>query len=188
MEPISATIALIAAAKGAVETASNIKDIGSSLEALFSDSEKDTKKKKKPTPTAKSRMQQVLRMRTGEGTEAYEENSTSYASVANDVLQKKQQALALKSLASEINKKWPSGPGEKSTWEQIIDQRQRLLKEKAAADQLAKETALQKKAADRAFWKHALLICAQVGMLFCFVGLIVVFLWWASTANINDLR
>ena len=35
MEPISATIAVIAAAKGAVETASNIKDIGQSLEALF---------------------------------------------------------------------------------------------------------------------------------------------------------
>ena len=34
MEPISATLAAIAAVRGAVETASNIKDIGNSLENL----------------------------------------------------------------------------------------------------------------------------------------------------------
>ena len=47
MEPISATIAAIAAVRGAVETASNIKDIGSSLENLFSESEKKEKNPKK---------------------------------------------------------------------------------------------------------------------------------------------
>ena len=35
MEPVSTTIAAIAAVKGAVETAKNIKDIGNSLENLF---------------------------------------------------------------------------------------------------------------------------------------------------------
>ena len=64
MEPVSATLAAIAAVKGAVETATNIKDIGQSLEALFSDSEKAEKepKKKKGKTKPKTRMQQVLRV------------------------------------------------------------------------------------------------------------------------------
>ena len=43
MEPISATIAAIALAKKAVDTARDVKDIGNSLEALFSDHEEQEK-------------------------------------------------------------------------------------------------------------------------------------------------
>ena len=84
MEPISATIALITAAKGAVETAKNIKDIGNSLEALFSDSEKAEKKPKKGKNKPSTRMQQVLRMRSGD--EGYDDD-TSISAVANKVLE-----------------------------------------------------------------------------------------------------
>ena len=66
MEPISATIAAIALAKKAVDTARDVKDIGNSLEALFSDHEEQEKKpkKKKGKTQPKTRMQQVLRMRS----------------------------------------------------------------------------------------------------------------------------
>ena len=46
MEPVSTTIAAIAAVKGAVETAKNIKDIGNSLENLFADHERAEEKPK----------------------------------------------------------------------------------------------------------------------------------------------
>jgi len=91
MEPISTTIAAIAAVRGAIETASNIKDIGNSLENLFSDHEKKEKKpKKKGKNKPSTRMQQVLRMRSGD--EGYDDE-TSISAVANKVLEDKQKAL-----------------------------------------------------------------------------------------------
>ena len=137
MEPISTTIAAIAAVRGAIETASNIKDIGNSLENLFSDHEKKEKKPKKKQKGKKkpsTRMQQVLRMRSGD--EGYDDE-TSISAVANKVLEDKQKALALKSLATELDRKWGSG-----TWEEIKKQRKKLIAEKEAADQLVKENAL----------------------------------------------
>ena len=41
MEPISTTIAAITAVRGAIETAHNIKDIGSALENLFNTHHKE---------------------------------------------------------------------------------------------------------------------------------------------------
>ena len=69
MEPVSTTIAAIAAVKGAIETAKNIKDIGNSLENLFSDhenAEEKPKKKQKGKTKPSTRRQQVLRMRAGD--------------------------------------------------------------------------------------------------------------------------
>ena len=90
MEPVSTTIAAIAAVKGAVETAKNIKDIGNSLENLFADherAEEKPKKKQKGKKKPKTRMQQVLRMRSGD--EGYDDE-TSISAVANKVLEDKQ--------------------------------------------------------------------------------------------------
>ena len=90
MEPIGATIAAIALAKKAVDAARDVKDIGHSLEALFSDHEEQEKQpKKKKKKKAKTRMQQVLRMRSGD--EGYDDD-TSISAVANKVLEEKQKA------------------------------------------------------------------------------------------------
>ena len=82
MEPISATIAIIAAAKQAVGVAKNIKDIGTTLDQLFSSHEGAEKKKKKQV--AKTRRQQILKMRSGD--KGYEDD-TSSSSVANQVIE-----------------------------------------------------------------------------------------------------
>ncbi len=87
MEPVSATIAIIAAAKSAVETAQNIKDIGGSLEKLFSSHEGEEKKQKRKKAT--TRRQQVLRMRAGD--EGYDDE-TSISAVANSGLGGKAKA------------------------------------------------------------------------------------------------
>ena len=172
MEPISTTIAAIAAVRGAIETASNIKDIGNSLENLFSDHEKKEKKpKKKGKNKPSTRMQQVLRMRSGD--EGYDDE-TSISAVANKVLQDKQKALALKSLAKELDKKWGIG-----TWEEIKKQRKKLIAEKEAADQLVKENALKKAKADKIFWDKVLLEGRNVGIIIVMVVSLYYFLSWA---------
>ena len=172
MEPISTTIAAIAAVRGAVETASNIKDIGNSLENLFSDHEKKEKKpKKKGKNKPSTRMQQVLRMRSGD--EGYDDE-TSISAVANKVLEDKQKALALKSLAKELDKKWGIG-----TWEEIKKQRKKLIAEKEAADQLVKENALKKAKADKIFWDKVLLEGRNVGIIIVMVVSLYYFLSWA---------
>ena len=175
MEPISATIAVIAAAKGAVEAASNIKDIGNSLETLFSDSEKEEKKpKKKGKNKPNTRMQQVLRMRSGD--EGYDDD-TSISAVANKVLEDKQKALALQGLAREIDKKWGKG-----TWEEIKKQRTKLIAEKKASEQLLKENALRKAKADKIFWHKFWVETGKVVLIFLFVGIMIGFVMWAATA------
>ena len=174
MEPISTTIAAIAAVRGAIETASNIKDIGNSLENLFSDHEKKEKKPKKKQKGKKkpsTRMQQVLRMRSGD--EGYDDE-TSISAVANKVLEDKQKALALKSLATELDRKWGSG-----TWEEIKKQRKKLIAEKEAADQLVKENALKKAKADKIFWDKVLLEGRNVGIIIVMVVSLYYFLSWA---------
>ena len=174
MEPISATIAVIAAAKGAVEAASNIKDIGNSLETLFSDSEKAEKKPKKGKNKPNTRMQQVLRMRSGD--EGYDDD-TSISAVANKVLEEKQKALALQGLATEIDKKWGSG-----TWEQIKKQRTKLIAEKKASEQLLKENALRKARADKIFWHNFWVESGKVALVILFAGIMIGFIYWAATA------
>ena len=175
MEPISTTIAAIAAVRGAVETASNIKDIGNSLENLFSESEKKEKKpknkgKKKPS----TRMQQVLRIRSGD--EGYDDD-TSISAVANKVLEDKQKALALAGLAKEVDRKWGRG-----TWDEIKKQRAKLIAEKEAADQLTKENALKKAKASKIFWHNFWVEAGKVAVIVLFAGLIIGFVMWAATA------
>jgi hypothetical protein len=174
MEPISATIALITAAKGAVETAKNIKDIGNSLEALFSSHEGGTKESKKGKKKPNTRMQQVLRMRSGD--EGYDDD-TSISAVANKVLEEKQKALALQNLAKEVDRKWGAG-----TWEEIKKQRTKLLNEKKASEQLIKENALRKAKDDKVFWHKFWVEAGKVALILVFASLIVGFVMWAATA------
>tara|TARA_R100001086_G_scaffold150310_2_gene79907 strand:- start:158 stop:694 length:537 start_codon:yes stop_codon:yes gene_type:complete len=173
MEPISATIAAIALAKKAVDTARDVKDIGNSLEALFSDHEEQEKKpkKKKGKTQPKTRMQQVLRMRSGD--EGYDDD-TSISAVANKVLEEKKKALALEGLAKEIDRKWGKG-----TWVEIKNQRRKLIQQKEASDKLAKENALKKAKADKIFWAKVLLEARNVLIILVMVVSIYYFLNWA---------
>ena len=173
MEPVSTTIAAIAAVKGAIETAKNIKDIGNSLENLFSDHEnaEEKPKKKKGKNKPSTRMQQVLRMRSGD--EGYDDD-TSISAVANKVLEDKQKAIALKNLAVEVDRKWGAG-----TWEEIKKQRTKLIAAKEASDKIAKENALRKARADKIFWAKVLLEGRNVLIILVMVVSLYYFLSWA---------
>ena len=177
MEPVSTTIAAIAAVKGAIETAKNIKDIGSSLENLFSDherAEEKPKKKQKGKKKPSTRMQQILRMRSGD--QGYVDD-TSISAVANKVLEEKQKNIALKNLAVEVDRKWGAG-----TWEEIKKQRTKLLNEKKASEQLAKENALRKAKDNKVFWHNFWIEVGKVVLIILFAGIMIGFIYWASTA------
>ena len=176
MEPVSATLALIAATKTAVEAAKNVKDIGTTLDQLFSSQEGAEKKQKRKKAT--TRRQQILRMRSGD--EGYDDD-TSISAVANQVLDEKQKQLALEGLAKEIDKKWGHG-----TWSQILDQRQKLLAEKAEAAKVAKAKARQQKIDDKIFWHKVLVESAKVVFLLLVIGGIG---WWLHyAANAPKVR
>jgi hypothetical protein len=135
MDPVTIGLAL-AGAKKLVETAVDLKDAMHGIDHLLSAQEAKPPKKKKP----KTRMQQVLRMRSGD--QDYDDE-TSISSVANDVLEAKQQEVALSSLQQEINRKWGDG-----TWESITAERAKRIAAKEAKRKKAKE-------ADMAFWDKA---------------------------------
>jgi hypothetical protein len=171
MDPVTIA-ASIAAVKTAIGAAKNIQSIGHSLDGLFKAQEEHKKKKAKAKPS--TRMQQVLRMRAGD--EGYDDD-TSISAVANQVLEEKKTQAAIASLAKEIDRKWGRG-----TWDQILQQRKKLLAERAAADQLAKENALRKAKADKIFWHKVLVETGKVFLVLLFAGAMIGFVMWAATA------
>ena len=182
MDPVSSIGLAITAARTAVSAAKGIQSIGHALDGVFKASEEQKKKKQKKTP--RTRMQQVLRIRSG-GSDSDYEDDTSWSSVANKHLEDMQTQQALASLAKELNRKWPSKPGEKSTWDQIVDQREKLLAERAAADQLAKETALKKAKADKLWWHKCWIEAGKAGIIILFAGLVIGFIYWAATTSVK---
>jgi hypothetical protein len=172
MDPVTIA-ASIAAVKTAMGAAKNIQSIGHSLDGLFKAQEEHKKNKGKKRP--KTRMQQILRMRSGEGTEAYDDD-TSISAVANQVLEDKQTEIALLNLAREIDRKWGKG-----TWNQIIQQRKKLIQERKAADQLAKENALRKAKADKEFWHKVMVESGKILVVVLAVVAVIGFVMWAAT-------
>jgi hypothetical protein len=172
MDPITIA-ASIAAVKTAMGAAKNIQSISHNIDDLFKAQEEHKKEKKKKEPT--TRMQQVLRMRAGD--EGYDDE-TSISAVANQVLAEKENALALESLAKEIDRKWGRG-----TWDAIIKQRQKLIEEKEATDKTAKENALKKARESKIFWQKVLREMGKGLIVLIVIGMVVGFLFWASQTS-----
>ena len=117
-------------------------------------------------------MQQVLRMRSGD--QDYDDE-TSISSVANDVLEAKQQEVALKSLQQEINRKWGDG-----TWESITEERAKRIAAKEAKRKKAKE-------ADEAFWDKATHVAVEAGKIIAILASVSIAgaIVWANRAGAN---
>jgi len=139
MDPITIGIA-ISSAKLLIEKAVEVKDIAGALDGLFHASDTPKKvKKKKPT-----RMQQILRIRSGD---ADDDDETSISSVASDILAQKQNEIALHNLGVEIDRKWGRG-----TFDLIKDEREKRIAEKKVTTSKAKDAAKERRAADAAMW------------------------------------
>ena len=160
VEPISATLAAIALVKAGLEHASDLKDIGASIDNLLSQRDQ-----KKPEET---QQQKTLRQRTGEDGQ----DQTSISAVMDEVLAEKSHQIALDNLAYEINKKWPTSPGEHTTWDIILKARE----DKIA---LAKKNRILKKKRDAEFfdtvfvWLKNITILSGIAILSAISGYLI---------------
>ena len=163
VEPISATLAAIALVKAGLEHASDLKDIGSSIDNLLS--QKDQKKPKE------TQQQKVLRQRTGEDGQ----DDTSISAVMDEVLAERTQQIALDNLAYEINKKWPTSPGEPTTWDIILKAREDKIA--AAKKNRIREKAKSDKFFDTVFtWLKNITILSGISILCAIAGYYI----WAN--------
>ena len=106
-------------------------------------------------------------------------SETSMSSAAAAVIEEKQLKQQLNDLKTEINSKWPSKPGEKSTWELILEERKKRI-----ADKKEREKQEKIDAEERAEKRKAMLIEVAKGLaVIVIAGGIGWFLYWAATSG-----
>ena len=172
MDPLTIAAA-IAATKTLVKSARGVQEIVHGLDGVFSAQDEHEKNKKhKPGSSIGQKNKSILqKLAKDDG------GDDSISAAAAAVIEQKQLDQQISDLKDEINRKWPSKPGEKSTWDQILAER-----EKRVADK--KERARQEKilAEERAERRQKILIEIGKGMMVLLIaGGIVWFLWWAAT-------
>jgi tRNA nucleotidyltransferase/poly(A) polymerase len=172
MDPITVAAA-IQTTRALVKSAKGISDIAHNLDGLFHarDEHKKNESKKKRGP--KTRMQQILRMRSGD--EGYDDD-TSISSVANDVLEQKQIDRNLELLAREIDRKWGDG-----TWQSILDERKKRLEQKKEIKKKNDAAAKAKAEESKEFWRKIMIESGKGLIVIMIGGGLVWFLWWAAT-------
>ena len=103
----------------------------------------------------------------------------SISAAAAAVIEQKQLDQQISDLKDEINRKWPSKPGEKSTWDQILAEREKRIAEKKERERREKI-----EAEERAERRKAILIEVGKGLAVAAIaGGIAWFLWWAATSG-----
>ena len=167
MDPVTIALA-IAGTKKLLQTANDLKSISGSLENLFNAHEAKPKKIKHKLP--KTRMQQILRIKSGDSD--YDDD-TSISAVANDILEAKKNERALENLATEIDVRFGRG-----TFEAIKIERAKRIEAKKAQRKKNKERAAEQKEIDDAYWDNVFSIIRNIGIL-VLVSIICVVLGWA---------
>jgi hypothetical protein len=162
MEPVITLAAAIATTRTLVKSAKQVKDIAQGLDQLFTAQENEKKVEEKGKP--KSRNQQVVAIRAGEGEAAYDDE-TSLGSVAAEVLEKEQLARNLKSLEREIDAKWGKG-----TFRKIEKLRAEKIAGKIKRQREKKEEAMRNAEAEKSFWVKFGLETLKAVFLIAFVG------------------
>ena len=154
MDPLTIGLA-IAGTKKLLESASDLKDIAGGLDKLFHASEAKPKKVKHKKP--KTRMQQLLRMKSGD---ADYDDETSISSVANDVLEQRRNERALSNLGIEIDNKFGKG-----TFDAIKAERVKRIEAKKVQAKKNKEKAKIKQEEDDKYWAHVIVVLKNIGIL-----------------------
>ena len=172
MDPLTIAAA-IAATKTLVKSARGVQEIVHGLDGVFSAQDEHEKNKNhKAGSSIGAKNKSILQKRAKD-----DGGDDSISSAAAAIIEKKQLDQQISDLKYEINRKWPSGPNEKSTWDQILDEREKRIADK-------KERARQERilAEERAERRQTILIEIGKGMMVLLLaGGIVWFLWWAAT-------
>ena len=160
--------------KSAVDTCKDVSELSGSLNELFhhhSESQRNidaAKNKKKP-----SKLRAFLTRTTGSD----EEDDLSVGAIAAEKIEKIKLDKAIFRLSVQIDSRFGQG-----VWQSIIDERNKRIKQRQAAAELAKANALKKAKADRVFWHKVLVESGKVVFLLCFVAGIGWFLYYAASA------
>ena len=174
MDPITIAAA-IAATKTLVKSAKGVQDIAHGLDGLFQAKEQhENNKDRDPGSSIGKKNKSILQKRAKD-----DGSETSMSSAAAAVIEEKQLQQQLDDLKTEINSKWPSKPGEKSTWELILDERKKRI-----ADKKEREKREKIEAEERAERRKAILIEVGKGLAVVVIAAgIGWFLWWAATSG-----
>ncbi len=145
------------------------------LDGVFhAQDEHEKNKKRKPGSSIGEKNKSILQKRAKD-----DGGDESISAAAAAVIESKQLQTQLDDLKSEINSKWPSKPGEKSTWDQILEEREKRIAEKKEREKREKI-----EAEERAERRKAMLIEVGKGLAVAAIaGGIAWFLWWAATSG-----
>ena len=174
MDPITIAAA-IAATKTLVKSAKGVQEIAHGLDGLFQAKEQhENNKDHKAGSSIGKKNKSILQKRAKD-----DGSETSMSSAAAAVIEEKQLQQQLDDLKTEINSKWPSKPGEKSTWELILDERKKRI-----ADKKEREKREKIEAEERAESRKEILIEVVKGLaVLVIAGGISLFLYWAATSG-----
>tara|TARA_R100000655_G_scaffold782_1_gene3222 strand:+ start:1689 stop:2225 length:537 start_codon:yes stop_codon:yes gene_type:complete len=174
MDPLTIAAA-IAATKTLVKSARGVQEIVHGLDGVFhAQDEHEKNKSHKPGSSIGEKNKSILQKRAKD-----DGSETSMSASAAAVIESRQLETQLSDLREEINRKWPSKPGEKSTWDQILAEREKRI---AAKKEREKQEKIE--AEERAERRKAMLIEVAKGLAVAAVaGGIGWFLWWAYTSG-----
>ena len=165
--------AAVASVRTLVKSARGVQEIVHGLDGVFhAQDEHEKNKNHKPGSSIGEKNKSILQKRAKD-----DGADDSISAAAASVIEARQLETQLSDLREEINRKWPSKPGEKSTWDQILAEREKRI---AAKKEREKQEKID--AEERAERRKAILIEVAKGLAVAAVaGGIAWFLWWAAT-------
>jgi predicted helicase len=174
MDPITIAAA-ITATKTLVKSAKGVQEIAHGLDGLFQAKEQhEQNKSHNPGSSIGEKNKSILQKRAKD-----DGSETSMSSAAAAVIEQKQLEQQLNDLKDEINRKWPTKVGEKTTWDLILEERKKRI-----ADKKERERKEKIEAEERAEKRKALLFELAKGLaVVAIAGGIGWFLWWAATSG-----
>jgi hypothetical protein len=166
--------AAITATKTLVKSAKGVQDIAHGLDGLFQAKEQHEKNKNhKSGSSIGEKNKSILQKR------AKDDGSETSMSSAAAVIEKKQLDQQLNDLKDEINRKWPTKVGEKTTWDLILEERKKRI-----ADKKEREKQEKIEAEERARHRKAILFEIGKGLAVLIIASgIGWFLYWAATSG-----
>ncbi len=158
-----------------MKSARGVQEIAHGIDGLFHAKEQhDQNKEHDAGSSIGKKNKSILQKRAAD-----DGSETSMSSAAAAVIEEKQLQQQLDDLKTEINSKWPSKAGEKTTWELILDERKKRIAEKKERERREKI-----EAEERAERRQKVLIEIGKGLAVAAVaGGIGWFLFWAATSG-----
>ncbi len=164
----------------ALETADDISGIAKHLDAVFHAHGQvaaavEKKEKEKPlTP-----LQKLFKKKQA----AEASDSEELSDIITMTIEKKKLDRQIWRLALEIDARHGEG-----TWKSCLDTRKARIKARQNAEEVARQNALKKAKSDKLFWHKVAVEVGKVIILCAVAAAVGAFLYWASTANISQLR